>query len=369
MVPKCTYFGKCGGCNSQHISYELQLENKRKNVEYTTKFEGVQVFSGQEYGYRNRMDFIFHEKGLGFRARGKWWKVVDIKNCSISTAKINMLLKEVAENFLVCDYFDLKKQQGTFRYCVIRAIGKTSSISFVLNSDSVRLADAIDKVKRFSSRCSANNIVIVYVPSVSDMSIGEEYFIVKGEDTLSADILGKKLNFHSQGFFQNNSLMAIKMHEYVSKLLEPDKFLLDLYGGVGAFGIVNAKFFEKVVTVESFAKSSELAKNNIIENQLKNVTALCLDAKQIRKAQVPRDSVVITDPPRSGMHPRTISYLNAINPKKIIYISCNPTQLGKELPNLSKHKVKSVAMFDLFPQTNHCEVIVELVREDKKFNT
>lgn len=390
--PKCPYYGKCGGCDAQHIDYAAQLEQKRKALTDALKCKEfpeaeVQAFFDVEYGYRNRMDMAFWNNWflsagrqlpegdngkdrLGFRVKGKWFDVVDVKQCAISNDKLNGLLKEVRDFFVDTDEdldaYDMNKKKGTFRYSVIRTPTGDTSICFVLNSDSTRLDEAIARVKKFASSTSANNVSVAYVSSSTDVSVSEEFFVIKGSDMLVADLMGKKFEFSVQGFFQNNSAMAEKMHRYVHELLEKSDrgewaFLLDLYGGVGTFGINNADLFHKVLTVEAFAPSIDSAKKNIERNNVANAEAMVLDAQYLKRLPLPaKDLYVVTDPPRSGMHPKTIEHLRKAKPKVIIYISCNVAQLKSDLPKFTDYKVKSAAVFDLFPQTRHMESVVEM---------
>jgi tRNA/tmRNA/rRNA uracil-C5-methylase (TrmA/RlmC/RlmD family) len=197
------------------------------------------------------------------------------------------------------------------------------------------------------------------------MSISEEFFIVKGKDMLTENYLNKEFTYSVQGFFQNNTPMAEKMHEYVHTLCKKHESktitLLDLYAGVGTFGINNCEFFKNLFIIESDKHCIMAAKINIEKNNIKNAEIIEMDAMQLKKVELPdKDLFVITDPPRSGMHPKTIDQLNKLRPKVIIYISCNIEQLGKDLPKFKDYELKSTAMFDLFPHTPHVEAIVEL---------
>ena len=160
--------------------------------------------------------------------------------------------------------------------------------------------------------------------------------------------------------------MAEKMQEYCRGLLqkyEPLKaHLLDLYGGVGTFGIINADLFKRVTIVENVPPAIECAQKNAEDNGMKNVTSVCLDAMQLQKLSVIKPVYVIADPPRTGMHLKAIQRLVELQPEVILYISCNPEQLAKELLKFKGYVVRSAALFDLFPQTTHSELIVELVR-------
>ncbi|MDO8655934.1 MAG: 23S rRNA (uracil(1939)-C(5))-methyltransferase RlmD [Nanoarchaeota archaeon] len=367
-IPPCPYFNKCGGCTTQHIDYPLQVEQKRKALAHVIQYDDIKIFSGNEYAYRNRMDFVFHPRGLGLRERGKWYSIVDIQNCAISDAKINQLLQEVQDYFKNPDSFDVRKHTGTFRYAVIRATSVgDSSISFVLNDDSSRLGEAVEKIKQFSIKTTAKNIMIAAVPSHTDVSISEDSSVIKGNEYLQEELMGKRFYFSIQGFFQNNSQMAQKMQEYVHSVLRQypatsSAHLLDLYGGVGTFGIINADLFAGI-TIIDMGPSIDAATKNLQENKIANGIAHNMDAMQLKKLSFPKPLFVITDPPRTGMHSKTIDQLNVLQPEVIIYISCNVAQLEKELPKLKNYSIKSAALFDLFPQTNHSEAVVELVRK------
>lgn len=362
----CPYFGVCGGCSAQHIEYELQLENKKKMLSSALEFPDIQVFSGNEFWYRNRMDMVFHPTGIGFREKGKWWKAVDVKECMISNKRLNELISEVRDFFKEIDAFDVKKHTGTFRYAVIRTPSQDSDISFVLNSDSTRLSDALARVGEFAKITSSNNVLAAYVKPKSDLSVTEECFVIKGSDMLHETYFGKTFFYSAQGFFQNNYEMALKMHEYCHKLLSfydtGKAHLLDLYGGVGTFGILNSDLFKNVTIVESYEPSILAAKRNIQANNVTNADAIVLDAKKLKNLDLPKPLFIITDPPRSGMHPETIHQLQKLEPEVIIYVSCNPQQVSKDIPKFKDYKIKSAALFDLFPQTLHMESVIELVR-------
>lgn len=363
--PKCVYFGKCGGCSFQHIDYPAQLENKQKTLFNAINYSGIKVFSGNEYSYRNRMDMVFHPGGIGFREKGTWKRVVDVEKCEVSNLKLNQLISEIRDFFgNGIDSFDLVKHNGTFRYAVIRSPENDSAVSFVLNADSSQLDSAIEKIKEFSKRTSANSILVARVPKNSDVSISPDYFVVKGPESISETFQDKKFNFPVQGFFQNNYAMASEMHSYVNCLLKKhetnDAHLLDLYAGVGTFGIINSALFKDVKIVESEGPSIECAKKNLEENKINNAEAIALDAKYLKRIAPEKPLFVITDPPRSGMHPKTMQHLNELKPEVIFYVSCNANQLGKDLPKFRDYEIKSAALFDLFPQTPHFESVVEL---------
>ncbi len=400
QTPLCPYFNSCGGCSAQHIPYELQLENKKNRLSSLIKFPEIKVFHGSEYFYRNRMDFVFCREGLGLRKKGDWKKIIPVEKCVISNEALNRLMQEIKGFFnnadYDVDYFDILKHTGTFYYAIIRtpampampaasaphavpvasaalaAPACNSAINFVLNEESSNLSRAVDKIKAFAKVTSANNILVTYVPPEANDAAQGEFFIVKGSEMISENYLGRKFHYSARGFFQNNTSVAELMQKYCNELLKEyeikkstkQSHLLDLYAGVGTFGIINAGLFKEVTMVESIQQCIDAANMNIKENSLKNAKAVLLDAKQLRKLSFPQELFVITDPPRSGMDQRTIDQLKKLKPKVIIYISCNPEQLARDIPKFKEYKIKTAALFDMFPQTNHMEAVVEMVLKD-----
>jgi 23S rRNA (uracil-5-)-methyltransferase RumA len=364
--PQCRYFGECGGCSAQHIDYDVQLKNKRYILSHAINFPDIRVFSGKEYHYRNRMDFIFHPRGLGLRMKEKWYKTVDIEYCMIANEKLNELLKEVRQFFKHNDTFNLETHEGTFRYAIIRTPSLQNSISFVLNAESTRIAQATEEIQEFAKKTTADNIIVTYIDPDAEASVSDDFFVVKGEDMLKEQYNGKIFSYSVQSFFQNNDEIVEKMQDYCNSLLKAyptkDAALWDIYGGVGTFGIINAELFKAVTIIESIKQSIDAAQHNIKENGIKNANAVVLDAKNIRRLNPVKPLYVITDPPRSGMHEKTIETLKKIEPEVIVYISCNTKQLSKDLLKFKKYVIKSAALFDLFPQTPHSEAVVELIK-------
>ena len=363
--PLCEYFGQCGGCLFQNVDYAAQVENKRRQLANAVNSDDVRVFTGSEYFYRTRVDMVFHPGGIGFRRKGTWHKIVDIGKCVIANERINELIAEVRDYFREVDYFHVRKNSGTYRYAVIRAPAGDSSVSIVLNADSSRLLPARENITRFAEQTSADHVLVTYVPHNHDASTAEDYLALKGGDSLRTEILGKKFEFSVQGFFQNNDRLALLMQQYVRGIFENyeirDHHLLDLYGGVGTFGIVNADLFREVTVIESFPGAVRSAVANVAANGVGNVKVLETDAKRLKTVELAGPLTVLTDPPRSGMNPKTITALERLNPELMVYVSCNVKQLGIDLEKFSGYRVKSAALFDFFPHTPHSEAVVELV--------
>ena len=354
-VPLCRCFGKCNGCASQHIEYATQLENKRRNLENAIKFYDIKVIYDKEYFYRNKMDFLFRNGKIGFRNRTQ--QIIDIEECVIADKKINTLLGEIRSTF--------KNQTGIIS-AVIRTPADDSCINFILDTKSMKLKECVEQIKEFSKKTSAESIVVSYAEKTDRGLDMKESFAEKGTDFLREKYLGKEFIYSSFGFFQNNRAVAEKMQKYVNETLKKYRTekctLLDLYGGVGTFGIINSSLFKNVIIAENDKNCIEAADKNIVLNNAKNTAALVLDAKKLKKLALPKELFVITDPPRSGMDEETITQLKKLEPEAIICISCNILQLKKDIPKFKKYKLKTAALFDMFPQTNHIEAVVELVK-------
>ncbi len=351
MSPLCPYFSKCSGCQTQHLPYPLQLENKRKALAASIGFtdsaiSDILVFPSSPYGYRTRMDFIAWKNGIGLRARSG--ALLDVACCPISSQAIQSLLTELRS------FFSVDKRKG-IKGAYLRSPPDGSGIVFILED-----AGPLEAIREFASASSAKNIIACH---------DNETSVIKGSSLLSETLMGKKFFFPMAGFFQNNHEIAEKMHAYVHALLQKhstkDACLLDLYAGVGTFGIINASLFSSVKMLESYKPAVDAAAMNIKENNITDAEAICLEARQLNRLKLPAPLLVITDPPRSGMEPKVIDSLKKARPEVIVYISCNIRQLGKDIRKFKSYTLKSAAMFDMFPQTNHVEAVVELAQEPK----
>jgi 23S rRNA (uracil1939-C5)-methyltransferase len=368
-TPPCPYFGHCAGCTLQNLEYTEQLSRKAAAISRLIGTEITYVYHDQEYNYRNRMEFLFSKGGIGLRSSTSPNKIIPIKECLICKPRINQLLNELNDFFRDNDSFQSGKAQGPPRYAVIRATSVADSISFVLYSDSPDLQGIIQKIKDYAEISTVQNILVTYTNHVEDEQYSGEFFMIKGQSFLQEELLGMKFIFSSQGFFQNNTAVAEKMQEYVHKLLAKydtkNATLLDLYAGVGTFGIINSNLFRQVHMIESFPGCIDAAKENIRKNNVKNASAHKLEAHSLGRLKLTGDIYIITDPPRSGTSEKAIEQLKRLRPLAIIYISCNPAQLARDIKKFKSYALKSTAFFDMFPQTEHSEVIVELLLNEQ----
>lgn len=363
---RCPYFGACGGCTSQNLEYSQQLKDKQAVLAEATGWKDIQVFESAAWNYRNRMDFVFHKDGLGFRRRGSWQEMVDVDHCVISNERLNTLLSEVREFFDDVFYFDVRRRFGTYCYAVIRTPREDSSVSLVLNKKSNKIEDAFKKIESFAGATTAENVLVTLVPYNRNVSVSDEYRVIKGSDFLRERYLEQTFLFPAQGFFQVNHPVAEEVHRYCRGILGGSRTegsdLLDLYGGVGAFGLLNADLFREVTILENYPPAVKAAFRNIESAGVDNARVIELDARRLREVELERPFSITLDPPRSGMHPKTLKRLNELHPETLIYVSCNPRHLQADLQALDSYQPRSVALFDMFPQTPHMEAVVELVK-------
>ena len=363
--PLCPYFGRCGGCAHQDREHSDQLESKKAILSEAIGTDDIQIFSGEPYHYRNRMDFAFHSEGLGLREKGAFDRFVDIEQCAISLPELNVLLTEVREFFQGVFYFDVRRRFGAFCYAVIRTPPGDSSVSIVLNKKDKRLDRAVARIREYAEVTTARNVVVTYVPHNRNISVSEDYEVIKGGDMLSGEYLGRSLLFPVQGFFQVNQEMASQVYDYVSRVLSgyttSRAHLLDLYGGVGTFAILNASLFDSVTILENYEPAVRAAERNIAGNAVSNVQTLLKDARHLSQEELPQPLFIVLDPPRSGVHPKALKHMNGMDCVSLLYVSCNPKHLRNDLAELDRFQVKSAALFDMFPQTPHMESVIELI--------
>lgn len=319
-------------------------------------YEDIDRFSGPKSGYRNRVDLSFFPSGLGMRKT--FDSFIDTERIDIATPKVNEIIGQV-RSLIDVDTFDQKRKSGALRYAVIRCLD-TSCVSFVVNAKA-DLSLARSAIEEFSRTTDAHNVLITYMHPDSDMSIGSEYDVIKGSEFLEATLGGAKLKVHAQGFFQNNTQMAQTMHDYIKESLSsPRGLLIDLYGGVGAFACSFGSRFERAVVIEEHEGAASIAAENLSVNGVRG-EAVCADASALLD-YAEQDATVITDPPRTGMSEKAVRALVRMRPERIIYVSCNPIIAPRDLAYLSGYSIEKAAVFDMFPGTDHFEMVVMLTR-------
>ena len=370
--PVCKHFGVCGGCAWQHIKYEEQLNLKKKAVErlfslnqIPVNLEGV-IASPQTEFYRNRMDYIFWPDGLiGLRQKRKWDKIVDIKKCCLLSEESNEIIESVRELIKSNNIpiYDTRTKKGFLKYLVIREGKNTGQRMIIFVTSKGNLLNSSDIL-----RSIGNGMTSIYQSvndSVKDISVGKPR-LIRGDEVIIEMLLDKKFRISPNSFFQTNTEQAEQMMKYVldlGKRIRPQT-MLDLYCGVGVFSVLLSDIVENVVGVEVIEDAIIEARKNATLNRVENAKFVWEDVNEFARKTVGKKEIydlILLDPPREGIHPKTRKEIVGLRPRDIIYVSCNPHALVSDLLFLRhRYDIKEIKMFDMFPHTPHVETVVWL---------
>ncbi len=392
--PVCEHFGVCGGCKWQHMKYDAQLIFKQKEVAENLKRIGkldlpeLKPILAVEnpYWYRNKMEFSFsnqrwltkeevdsgieiNRNALGFHKPGMWDKIVDVDKCHLqadpSNAIRNFVRLYAHKNELT--FFDPKNQVGFLRSLMIRTTS-TDEVMIVLqifHEEDAILFPLLDAVATEFT----NLISIQYVINgkANDTIYDQEIVCYKGQDFITEVMEDLQFKITAKSFYQTNSLQAYELYKVVRELadLKGDELVYDLYTGTGTIAQFVAQNALKVVGVDVVPDSIEAAKTNAIYNKIDNVFFETGDMKDIFTEDFitrhGKASVVITDPPRDGMHKDVVQQLLYLSPERIVYVSCNSATQARDLYLMKEnYRVIASQAVDMFPQTHHVENVVLL---------
>ncbi|USG98986.1 23S rRNA (uracil(1939)-C(5))-methyltransferase RlmD [Thermococcus argininiproducens] len=358
IKPKCGYFGICGGCLLQHLPYKEQIGFKEQKLFELLQIQVDVIPSPKIYGYRNRVDIAITTRGIGFRKRGTWWNVVDIEKCDVFGSKSKKALKSLRE--LIEDYklavWDLKKNTGFLRYIVLREGKFTEELMINLVTSEGELPERIFEYFDFATSLywSVND-------TKSDVSYGEPRNFW-GEEFIREKLDDVTYFIHPNSFFQTNSYQAVNLVKKVSEFVEGER-VLDLYSGVGTFGVYLAKRGFQVEGIEVNPFAVEMANKNVRINNVNAEFRVGVD-KDVRNLGV--YDTVIVDPPRAGLHPKLIKKLLRDLPETLVYVSCNPKTFSENLEKLKEsYLIEQIVGLDMFPHTPHVEIIAKLNLKSK----
>jgi tRNA (uracil-5-)-methyltransferase len=369
----CPHAGTCGGCLWQHMAYDAQIKMKLmminrafEHADHEERIEKIEPAPDTFY-YRNRMDYVFGWKGeLGLKEYGQWNRYIDLSTCMLldkETPTILQIVRDLVTEFKL-EPWDSKKYTGDVRYTVIR-LGKNTNerMLIFLVHDFNRVSDEMraEIVKRLSPLCTT--IYLGENPEITDVSYAKSFILLHGNEYLNEETNGIRYAIHPNSFFQTNTAMAAKLQSTVLDLIPSKGKLLDLYCGLGFFGIAAAKRGNTVYGHELDAFAIELAHKNADANGVADKTRWGAGPTEALDWSTEKPDAVIIDPPRAGLHPKALQALIENEPPMIVYVSCNFHRLVDELKQLkTKYKVESLQALDLFPHTPHVEVVVKLAR-------
>lgn len=398
--PFCSHFGVCGGCKWQCLSYEEQLKYKQKQVfDNLTRIGKVELpefrpILGSEKTrfYRNKLEFTFSNKrwlteeevkqdvkydqmnAVGFHIPGAFDKVLAIDKCWLQDDISNQIRNAVrdyayAHNF---PFFDLRTQEGLLRNIMIRT-SSTGELMVVLQC---KVTDdegrrKMEEILQFMADSFPQITSLMYdINNKCNDTIGDlDVEVFKGNDHIFEEMEGLRFKVGPKSFYQTNSEQAYNLYKVAREFagLTGNELVYDLYTGTGTIANFVARKARKVVGIEYVPEAIEDAKVNSALNGIDNTLFYAGDMKDILTndfiAEHGRPDVIITDPPRAGMHNDVIDVILAAEPKRIVYVSCNPATQARDLQLLDgKYKVTAVQPVDMFPHTHHVENVVQLER-------
>lgn len=395
VKPECSHFGLCGGCKWQHISYSEQLKFKKKIVEDAFERIGKIDFPQipdvigceENFYYRNKLEFAFtdrrwlteeeinsgetfeHRNALGFHVPGSFSGVIDIDRCYLQADPSNQIRTAIKEFALKNGYtfFNLKDQNGLLRNLMIRlsAIGEILVLISFYENDEEKIQTLLKYVsEQFPSITSLQYVIN---SKRNDTIYDLETKVYKGKDHIIEQLGNYKFKIGTKSFFQTNSVQAETLYDITKEFagLKSEDVVYDLYTGVGSIAIYVSDSCKQVVGIEQVEAAIADAKENAKLNSVTNCSFYAGDVRMVLNPDFisanGKPDVVITDPPRAGMHEDVVKTLLQLASPKIVYVSCNPATQARDLQLLSeKYEVKLVQPVDMFPHTTHIENVVLL---------
>ncbi len=359
----CPFFGRCGGCDFQDDDYSQQLIIKENGLSRVFLKKVVVNPSPKSVAYRSRMDFVFSKGGFGLRAKGNPSVIIPISSCNLVSQRINDLLKFINDFVLNKGFsaYDFSSKKGFLRYLTLResslgevmVIFTTNSPSVVEERDFLILLNSL-----VSAPLSVNSVYWFVHSGLADDSVVGDVKLSLGSKFIRDSFLGNTFNILPRAFFQSNhdvaELMFSKIKDFVFGRV------LDLFCGVGVISVCVADKADFVLGVDVNPDSISSAVINARVNNKGNVSFKALSSDSALKDLILASEnfdVVIVDPPRTGLGFNVVSALKQLNPKRIVYMSCNPKTMRDDLALLSDYKEVFFEAFDMFPQTNHVEVL------------
>ncbi len=392
--PFCEHFGVCGGCKWQHLTYEAQLQFKQKSVSDALQRLGKVDVSDMEpilgsavsRYYRNKLEYTFSDKrwltdgdmrnaetmemnALGYHIPGRFDKILDIDHCYLQADPSNEIRNKVREYALKAgiSFYNLKNHEGALRNLIIR----TSSTGELMVIVVFAYADEeqIEGMMKFiaSQFKSINSLLYIVNHKKNDTIFDQEIHIYAGADHIFENMDGLKFKIGPKSFYQTNSAQAFELYKIARDFanFKGDELVYDLYTGAGTIANFIAGNVKNVVGIEYVPTAIEDAKINSEINEIKNTSFFAGDMKDILNEDFisthGKPDVVITDPPRAGMHPDVVKRLLEMEAEKIVYVSCNAATQARDIELLkAKYEVGRIKPVDMFPHTQHVENVVLL---------
>ena len=402
--PRCKYFGTCGGCKWQHVQYESQLAFKRQHVidalERIGGFKGVNVLpiipSKEIYFYRNKLEFSFGDQkwltseemalrplptadekrgfALGFHISQRYDKILDINECHLQSDLSNGILNAVREFALdnSLPAYISEPQSGYLRNLVIREGKNTGDVMVNLVTFDDR-PDVMEKLTGILTTAFPEIVTVVnnITSKRANVAVGEIEKVYYGNGVISEKIGSHVFQLSANSFLQTNTRQAETLYAVTKEYaeLKLTDVVYDLYCGTGAISIYISDAVKQVVGIELIESSIANAKMNAAQNGITNCEFIAGDLKDLLtkdvewKKRYAKPDVLIVDPPRSGMHPKAVEEIGEMKIPRVVYVSCNPATLARDLQMLAPfgYSIEKVQPVDMFPHTYHIESVAKLV--------
>jgi 23S rRNA (uracil1939-C5)-methyltransferase len=392
--PPCVYSGFCGGCKWQFLEYEVQLEYKRQHVQESLQHIGqlkdVQVHptipSPLIFGYRNKMEFTCTDRrwltpdelqqpeidkdfGIGLHIPGTFFKVFDTKSCLLQPDLANHILDDVRKFIKFSDLpaYGLRSHLGFWRFLMLRHSVAYDQwmVNLITASDAHQTLQPLARLL-MEKYPQVTTVVNNITSRKAGVAIGEFEIKLAGKPTIADRIGSFEFEISANSFFQTNTLGAAKLYETVRKYAELNgsEIIIDLYSGTGTIPIVLSGIAREVIGLEMISSAVADAENNCRHNHVENCRFVAGDIRETLPKITCRSDVLIIDPPRAGMHRDVTKQVLAMSPERIVYVSCNPATLARDLVLLKEaYQVQEVQPVDLFPHTYHIESVAKLVKK------
>lgn len=393
--PSCVHFGSCGGCVYQNLPYEEQLKLKEQQVlelmeavvpNATDIFEGIKP-SPRQCGYRNKMEYTFGDEvkdgplSLGMHKRGSFYDIVTVDQCQIVDGDYRKILAKTLAFFAErqVPYFHRMRHEGYLRHLLVRKAVKTGEILIdLVTSTQIEPEKETQLLKEwkemlFGLELEGHFAGILHTKndSVADAVKNEGTDLLFGQDYITEELLGLQFKISVFSFFQTNSLGAEVLYEtarqYIGDTLneKADKLVYDLYSGTGTIAQMLAPAAKKVIGVEIIEEAVEAAKVNAALNHLDNCEFIAGDVLKVLDDIEEKPDFIVLDPPRDGIHPKALEKIIKYGVDRMIYISCKPTSLQRDLEVLQAkgYKAERICCVDMFPATANVETVCMLVKE------
>lgn len=376
---ECPYHKKCGGCEYSGIPYEEQLQKKEKRVaKLLREFGKVEPIVGMSYPYyyRNKVHAVYAQKKNGEVICGTYEKdshrVVDIESCLLENKGSTAIIRDIRgllRSFKIKPYNE-DTGYGLLRHVLVRHAHATGEVMVVLVLASPVMPSKNNFVKALRKMHPEITTVVLNINGRNtSMVLGEQEKVLYGKGYIVDELMGMRFRISAKSFYQVNPIQTKHLYQGALDMagLTGKERVLDAYCGTGTIGLIASRDAKEVVGVELNRDAVRDAITNAKTNQVKNICFVCQDATEyICKAAEKKENfdVVLMDPPRAGSTKEFIDSVIALAPERVVYVSCNPQTLARDLKWFRRgYKVEKMRPYDMFPLTDHCEVVCSLVRK------